>query len=313
VYILSGAVAFAKTKISNNDITSFQNSLGFVEQKFGFVDSRCSVLAKEDYFKLAGKDRFQADQNGTPTILGAEALTVACESLGIALGDIGILIADCSTPRQTLPSEAQRIAGLLGLKIPSYDILSPVIAPLMHFKLLNSWKKNQLPKYIALLYSNTPSCEISPSLNAYANFFGDGACALIVSFEDVRGLRVSNVNIQQRPSDESILSVYANESSGQNLLGQRLFNTDQEILKEKISQLTKARICLASPSIEILNLAEQLSEQTVLTGGVSQSGFALSTSVAATIIEALSFGEKFNLVACVADSFASATLERVGG
>src|SRR5690606_9733170 len=90
-----------------------------------------------------------------PTILGAEAARMAIAQAGISKDDIGLVIANCCTPVQTTPSEAQRIACELEIVKPAYDVFTACPAFALHMDYLNSMKEEKLPDYILCVSTAT--------------------------------------------------------------------------------------------------------------------------------------------------------------
>ena len=117
----------------------------------------------------------------TPTDLGVEASEMALKRAGLKAADIGLVIANCCTPRQTTPSEAQRIAGRLDLQVPAYDVFSacPIFA--LHLDILNSYKEEKLPDYILCVSTATLTQKVDYNDRSAAAIWGDGAAAYIVS------------------------------------------------------------------------------------------------------------------------------------
>ncbi len=129
----------------------------------------------------------------TPTTLAVAAARQAFERAGIAPGQVGLIIADTATPYQTCPSEAQRIGGALGIKIPAYDVVGGSSSFPLFFEMLSSWKPERVPDYVLCVSTNTFSQHVSyggdAALPAY--LFGDAASAMIISPRHSGRLRVA--------------------------------------------------------------------------------------------------------------------------
>jgi len=118
----------------------------------------------------------------TPTTLAVDASRQAMARACITPDQIGLIIADTATPYQTCPSEAQRIGGALGIKIPAYDVVAGDASFPVYLEMLSSWKPERLPDYILCVSTNTFSQHVAyggSALSAYV--YGDAASAFVLS------------------------------------------------------------------------------------------------------------------------------------
>ena len=127
----------------------------------------------------------------SPTSLAAAAARAAMAQAGIAPEQLGLIIADCATPYQTCPSEAQRVGGALGLKVPSYDV-NVGLGAIPHFiDMLSSWKPERVPEYVLCVSANTPTQQVRYGSDTLAAcLLGDAATALVISARHTGKLRV---------------------------------------------------------------------------------------------------------------------------
>jgi len=120
--------------------------------------------------------------SSSPTTLGESAARQALERAGVSADQVGLVIADCGTPHQSCPSEAQRIAGALGLKVPAYDVVAGEAALPFYLDMLSAWKPDRLPDYILFISANTPTQHVAYAGQALpAYLYGDAAAALVLS------------------------------------------------------------------------------------------------------------------------------------
>lgn len=118
----------------------------------------------------------------SPTTLAVSASRQALERAGITAEQVGLIIADTATAYQTCPSEAQRIGGALGIKIPAYDVLAGSASLPLYVEMLSSWKPERLPDYILCVSTNTLSQHVPFSGSALpAHLYGDAAAAIVIS------------------------------------------------------------------------------------------------------------------------------------
>ena len=183
--ILGVGFATPKNKISNQLLlelnpnfkqAEFESDTG-VSSRFTALDLDYLVSTKNSDLMLSFANIVESDLE-----LAARAVHSAVALAGINLEDIGLVIGETSTPFQTIPSQAQRIAGSLGMKVKSYDILAGAASPSRHFATLAAWREEKLPDYILLVYSNLPSVFIDYSaVTSSLACFSDGAAAIVIS------------------------------------------------------------------------------------------------------------------------------------
>ncbi len=115
--------------------------------------------------------------------LGVQAALQAIERAGISKDDIGLVIGDTATPLETTPSEAQRIACGLDLKVPAFDLATGGASGIAHLATVSAWHRNRLPKYTLLVSANVATHRVDYSSPFEATTYGDGASAAVVSME----------------------------------------------------------------------------------------------------------------------------------
>ncbi len=157
-------------------------ALGFGNSKSGTVSS---TLTKDYIISTKNSDpKVALKTSGIgSSALGVRAAAQAIERAGISKDEIGLLIGDTGTPVETTPSEGQRIACGLDLKIPAYDISSGGAASVIQLATILSWQPARLPKYTLIVSSNLASHRVNYSSEFEATTFGDGASAAVVSYE----------------------------------------------------------------------------------------------------------------------------------
>lgn len=212
IYIISIGSSVPETIITNKELERWGSKLTASElDEVSGIKERRTILPLEYLNTTHNTDVRVAPMqwNKSPTELGVEAVLQAVERAGIQLEEIGLVIGDSSTPIETTPSEGQRIAGKLGLKVPSYDITTPGVAFSGHLKILNSWKPERLPKYTLCVTSNTPTMSINYADSPAMVYFGDGAAAMIVSSQVKTGLLVKDVEVTYSPKSGSDIVVHS--------------------------------------------------------------------------------------------------------
>lgn len=152
-------------------------------RRFGVVSRRVSLPL--DYIERTKNVEVldgRAVAVATPTSLAASAARQALARAGIGVESIGLVIADTATPHQTCPSEAQRIAGALGIKVPAYDVIGGTASLPLYVEMLSSWKPERVPDYVLCVSTNTPSQHVSYASDVVeSHLYGDAAAALVIS------------------------------------------------------------------------------------------------------------------------------------
>ncbi len=116
-----------------------------------------------------------------PTDLGAEASQMALERAGISADEIGLVVAETSTPIQTTPSESQRVGCKLGMRAQAYDVASPGSSVPLFLEIFGSWKKTLVPDYVLCVSTSIMTHRVDYSDKSQASLWGDGAVAMVVS------------------------------------------------------------------------------------------------------------------------------------
>jgi 3-oxoacyl-[acyl-carrier-protein] synthase III len=246
----------------------------------------------------------------SPTSLGVEAVHRAAAEAGLALEEIGLCVASSLTPFQTTPSEAQRIAGQLGLKIPAYDLPGGPAAWWVHLDTFSKFKRERLPEYIACVYTDCPNHGIDSAATDYIGIFGDMACAVILAPRKPARLRLSSITAAKQNTKPAVkFSPFR-----LTVLPQYLFSSDELLgvidyeLKawEKGSGSTRDKVTrVILPELyapELAASAEKLGLDTAqFTASSLETGYALGASAPCSVAWAargLGSGETILAIQC---------------
>jgi 3-oxoacyl-[acyl-carrier-protein] synthase III len=169
------------------------------------ITCRGSVLPSDVIRDGKNKDLLEARSLAqcSPTHLAVTAVEQALLRAQITKEQVGLIVADTATPFQTCPSEAQRIGGALGLKVPAYDVVGGVGAFSLFFNLLSSWSEHRVPDYCVWVSTNTPTLHVdyAAARGVEPLIYGDGAVAVVVSTRMSGKLSVARSSLHARPSD----------------------------------------------------------------------------------------------------------------
>lgn len=184
-----------KTVINNQFLEDLDTgtTAEWIMDKIG-IETRLSVLPL-DYIRDTrnGDPRAAIEVSSeTPTEMGIKASRQAMERAGIGPDDIGMVICNNCTPLQTGPSEAQRIAGQLGLKVVAYDVFTACPAFALHVDFLRNFKEEALPDYVLCVSTAALTQKVDYNDRTDGAIWGDGAAAWIVSPRQSGKLKVQS-------------------------------------------------------------------------------------------------------------------------
>ena len=204
MFILGVGAAHPEVEVSDE----FLASIGLVPtahesqllSRFGVRARRVSL--PQDYMSTTKNREVlegRAIATTSPTSLAVVAIRQALERAGITAEQVGLIIADTATPYQTCPSEAQRIGGALGVKIPAYDIVAGSASLPLYLEMLSSWKPERIPDYVLCVSTNTLSQHVAYFDSALpAHLYGDAAAALVFSPRHAGKFKVVDSYLERR-------------------------------------------------------------------------------------------------------------------
>ena len=157
-------------------------NIEWIVDKIG-VQTRVSTLPLDYIRDTRNQDPTKARgvASHSPSMLGVEAAERALEVAGISRDKVGLVICNTCTPEETAPSMAQKIASQMGIKAPSYDVLTACPAFALHIDYLRNFKEEALPEYILCISTAAMTQKVNYNDRSDAAIWGDGAAAWIVS------------------------------------------------------------------------------------------------------------------------------------
>lgn len=212
--VVSAGVAFPESSIvceEFSQVTSTSSNSNNLRVRCGVEQVRVSL--PPEYIEEDGnQDVLKAWQIATtsPTDLGVKAVQNALDRAGVSIEDVGLLLADTATPRQTCPSEAQRIVNGFGIKIPAFDIVGALGAvPLL---LSTCHKRTSAPsdKLIVVVSANTPSQQVHYGAGGEErSLLGDGAVAFVLSVHNgAKGRVLRRASVKRWISGKTPFSIH---------------------------------------------------------------------------------------------------------
>lgn len=132
--------------------------------------------------------------------LGADAARMCLERAGVLPKDIGLVIVNCCTPKSGFPSEAGRIADLIGAhQAKVYDVFSACPAFALHMDYVRHFEDGSLPKYILCLSAATMTHKVNYNDRSDAAIWADGAAAYLLSPSEKGPLELVDSHFQADP------------------------------------------------------------------------------------------------------------------
>jgi 3-oxoacyl-[acyl-carrier-protein] synthase-3 len=276
MFILGVGAAYPEVEVSDD----FLASIGLVPtEEDAAVIARAGVRSRRvslplDYIQTS-KNRVVLDgrpvATATPTSLGAAAAREAASRAGIAIEQVGLVLADTATPYQTCPSEAQRVASALGLKVPAYDVVTGAAALPQFIEMLSRWKADRLPEYILFLSTNTPSQHGNYESDALsAHLYGDGAFACVVSVRHPGRLKVARTLTRREGSYKTTATVERHV-----VTDRARVSSANEVRESVVSLLKDLGVTALTPSAKVIGPQRFAAEARGLAGalGVAESSF----------------------------------------
>lgn len=214
--IVSVGAAYPTNNIDNALLSELQP--GFSAEPLltsSKITTRPTILSL-DYLNSTGNiDVWESVKHlaQTPIELGMQATNQALERAGVGAEEIGLIIGETATPLQTTPSEAQRMGKGLGIKVPAYDVTSNSTSLIHYLHLLNSWKEESRPNYIFCASTNCPTQRTNYRQGIEGIYFGDAACALLVTSRKEGRFNLRDSHFKLELSDRDLMRFPLYQSS----------------------------------------------------------------------------------------------------
>ena len=139
--------------------------------------------------------------------LGAQAARMAVERAGIAVSDVGMLIAGGCAPDTVSPAEACNIARLLELEVPSFDVNSACTSFFAGMNVLSMMQPEKLPPYVLLVAADVMTRTVDYNDRASAVLWGDGAAAALLSTREPARTRITGSMFAGSPAAADMIVV----------------------------------------------------------------------------------------------------------
>lgn len=110
---------------------------------------------------------------------GRRAALMAIERAGIQPSDVGMIIAGGSSPDTCIPGEGSRVAKLLGLEVPTFDMHAACSTFGLHLHVAAQMR--DLPEYVLVVSPENTTRVTDYSDRSSAILFGDATSAAVIS------------------------------------------------------------------------------------------------------------------------------------
>lgn len=188
--ILGMGHALASHEISNDFLhreVGLSKDLDWVRSRLG-IERRFSVLSPDYIIKTKNEHPDQAilharAHSETPVSLGVKAARAALERAGIKPRQIGLVIANCDTPFETLPATASLIAQALGIGRGShFDVNAACSSFARHLQFLADAEPSSLPDFVLCVQTSAYTTRTDYRAdNVDGYIWGDGSAAQVLS------------------------------------------------------------------------------------------------------------------------------------
>jgi 3-oxoacyl-[acyl-carrier-protein] synthase-3 len=139
--------------------------------------------------------------------LGAQAARMAVERAGVAISDVGMLIAGSCAPDTVSPAEACNIARLLELERPSFDVNSACTSFFAGMNVISMMQPEKLPPYVLLVAADVMTRTVDYNDRASAVLWGDGAAAALLSTREIGSASITGCTFAGSPAGAEMIVV----------------------------------------------------------------------------------------------------------
>ena len=203
ISILGMGCAHPTTKISNQFLEDLDigTTAQWIEEKIGIIE-RVTTLPL-DYIRATRNEDPRAAREAASadsTDLGVQAAQKALESAGITAEQVGMIICNSCTPSHIMPTEAQRIAKLLDVQVPAYDVFTACPAFALQLDYLSKFEPAELPPFILCVSTATLTQNVDYNDRSDGAIWGDGAAAWVISTKEMGRLKVIHADYNADPT-----------------------------------------------------------------------------------------------------------------
>ncbi|MBI3287948.1 MAG: ketoacyl-ACP synthase III [Elusimicrobia bacterium] len=233
------------------------------------IQKRYSVLSKEYIRKTKNADPNVAIEHArslgeTPVTLGAAAAKSALAKAGVKPQQVGLVIANCDTPFETIPSTANLVAKALGIGPgPHMDVNSACSSFSRHMLVLGDMNEKAWPEFVLTVQASayTTRTDYSPkSIDGY--IWGDGAAAQVCSLRHQGRFQVEPMIFATDPAGANDITIDAAGHFEQNGAAVREFSIRRTC--EMYEQIAKAKKLYAEDVYTVSHQANYVMQDSII-------------------------------------------------
>lgn len=199
-----------KTPISNAFLESLEigTNEAWILERVG-IRNRYSSLPLDYIRETRNRDLAAAPEAAEISIaqMGVAAAEQALARAGVARQDVGMVLASSSSPDFIVPAEACRIAGLLELEVPAYDLSSACTGLFANLHALSNMRPEALPPYVLVVASEGLTRVVDYTDRSSAVLWGDAAVAMLVSTQLPSRARILGNTLDSDPPGNAKVEV----------------------------------------------------------------------------------------------------------
>ncbi len=134
--------------------------------------------------------------------MGAAAARMALERAGVTADQIGMVIGGGCAPDYAIPAEGARVADLLGIEAPAFDVASACTSYFAAVRMLSMMDEGALPDFVLVVAAEVMTRTIDYSDRNSAVLWGDGAAAAVFSTRNPGAATVLGSNLASNPAGQ---------------------------------------------------------------------------------------------------------------
>ncbi|RME62275.1 MAG: ketoacyl-ACP synthase III, partial [Candidatus Dadabacteria bacterium] len=184
LYIVGAGHAHPEGVIDNKFIEELDvgTSEEWILEKIG-IETRATSLPLQYIASTRNRTVEEAVELSSSVVdeLAIKAINMALDRARVTAEEIGMILCNCCTPRYTLPSQSERIAKILNIDVPSFDVYTACPAFALHIDYLNKFNPEKLPKYVLCFSTAALTQHVNYNDRSDGAIWGDGAAAWIIS------------------------------------------------------------------------------------------------------------------------------------
>lgn len=271
LHILGMGWHLPKNELDNDFLhkeVGLQRGPEWVDSRLG-IYHRFSVLPREYILKTKNADPRLAIQAArasgqTPVALGLKAAQKALSHTGIKPSQVGLVLANCDTPFDLIPSTASFIAKELGVGSgPHADLNSACSSFARHMQALADMKESSVPEFVLCVQTSAYTTRTSYAADSIDGYiWGDGAAAQVLSTRHQGRLKVEPMIFETSPAGACDITIDAGGHFAQDGAAVREFSIRKTC--EMFEHIAAAKGLYAEAAYTVAHQANYVMQNSIL-------------------------------------------------